>query len=217
MPKDPFLEPHAFVQVLYSLHTSRLFSSFPPPPSPAYFTYEAVRLIDRAYGKYRQSEAYKPHRVLLNKLDDLTTDLRTSASSGGGGGGGDAGRAAGAMGGGHANSHAHTAEATSDLSAFVRLVVAAGGKEGAASLRYLWTGRLVQLVEKRREKVGSDGEWDWERERERGRDKERERERDKDEVRNEGTDGKSTEDEGEAKRWRNGRRVQRKIESWTSG
>ena len=74
MPKDPFLEPHAFVQVLHSLHTSRLFSSFPPPPSPPYFTYEAVRLIDRAYGKYRQSEAYKPHRVLLNKLDDLTTE-----------------------------------------------------------------------------------------------------------------------------------------------
>ncbi|THH06359.1 hypothetical protein EW146_g9636, partial [Bondarzewia mesenterica] len=187
LPKDPFLESHAFVQVLNHMQSCRALAACPAIPSPPYFTYDVVRAIETAYSKFRQSEWNKPHRVLLSKLDDFTTDLRTSTATPDGGG-------PPALGG----SASHTIEATTDLNRFV-LVVLAGGKESIGSLRYLWTGRLAQLEEKRREKVGSDAE------------------REREEEKNERTDGKSTEDEGEFKGWKSGRRVQKKFESWTSG
>lgn len=179
------------------------------------------------------------HRVLLNKLDDFTTDLRTSTSSAVGGG-------IGSIGGGHGHGHhghghGHSSSyggsgsnaskdgygygygygysgyggqpvlrdssssrndvpiATGDMEQFVR-IVQASGKDGAASLRYLWSGRLAQLEKKRSERVMFEVE--------REKDEERDRER------NERSDGRSTEDESESRGW-TGRRVQRKIESWT--
>lgn len=182
------------------------------------------------------------HRVLLNKLDDFTTDLRTSTSSAVGGGIGSIG---GHGHGHHGHGHGHSSSyggsgsgaskdgygygygygyggyggqpvlrdssssrndvpiATGDMEQFVR-IVQASGKDGAASLRYLWSGRLAQLEKKRSERVMFEVE----------REKDDEKERERDKERNERSDGRSTEDESESRGW-TGRRVQRKIESWT--
>ncbi|KAI0771647.1 hypothetical protein BD413DRAFT_625156 [Trametes elegans] len=159
-----------------------------------FLTQALIEAIDSQYEKVRQSESYKVHRVLKNKLDDLATDLRTHASDSGG-------------------TTASTLGVTSDLSAFVRCVVTT--KDAPQSLRYLWTGRPGYAEKKRREKeaVWSDGERERE-ERERDRDGERDgatREREERDRDREPRSG----DEGEyVKPWSG--RMQRKIESWTA-
>ncbi|KAI0375656.1 hypothetical protein BV20DRAFT_1117203 [Pilatotrama ljubarskyi] len=168
-------------------------------PGPVFLTQALIELIESQYEKARQSESYKVHRVLKNKLDDLATDLRTHATDGG-------------------STTTNTLSVTADLSAFVRCVTST--KDAPQSLRYLWTGRPGHAEKKRREKeaVWSDGERDREeREKERdgerdaagkdGREKEdRDKERDK-ELRS-GDEGDSV------KPWSG--RVQRKIESWAA-
>ncbi|CDO75604.1 hypothetical protein BN946_scf184858.g44 [Trametes cinnabarina] len=187
VPKDPFLEPTAFVRVLgtflsskshphghsphshhhhHQSHPASPTHSSPIGPSAAaapsvstnsitvYLTQPLIESIEAQYEKVRQSESYKVHRVLKNKLDDLATDLRTHATD-------------------NINTGISTLSVTSDLSAFVRCVVST--KDAPQSLRYLWTGRPGYAEKKRREKEGlwSDGE----REREE-RDRENEGERD---------------------------------------
>ncbi|KAI0352939.1 hypothetical protein OH77DRAFT_1459472 [Trametes cingulata] len=166
---------------------------------PVYLTQALIESIESQYEKARQSESYKVHRVLKNKLDDLATDLRTHASDGG-------------------STTANTLSVTADLSAFVRCVTST--KDAPQSLRYLWTGRPGQAEKKRREKeaVWSDGE----RERE---EREKERDGEKDGA---GKDGREKEDRDKErdKEYRSGDegdfvkpwsgRVQRKIESWAA-
>ena len=152
-----------------------------------------IEAIELQYEKSRQSESYKVHRVLKNKLDDLAMDLRTHAVETGG-------------------TTATTLSITSDLAAFARCAVTS--KDAPQTLRYFWTGRPGYAEKKRREKeaVWSDGER--ERERDDG-EKERDGERDggsrdKDE-RDRDKETKSG-DEGE-RPWSD--RVQRKVERWT--
>ena len=105
-----------------------------------YLSQDLIQSIQSQYDKARQSESYKVHRVLKNKLDDLATDLRTHVSEG------STGPAATSL------------SVTSDLAAFARCAVTS--KDAPPSLRYLWTGRPGHAEKKRREKEPpwSDGE-----------------------------------------------------------
>ncbi|KAM5540531.1 hypothetical protein V8D89_005989 [Ganoderma adspersum] len=229
VPKDPFLEPTAFVKALSVFHSkthpqtshshlipppsptmplgsngsSSTASPAPPTPSSAFgsgnvvfLTPELIETIESHYGKSRQSDSYKVHRVLKNKLDDLATDLRTHVTENGGG------------------TNATTLSVTSDLAAIARCAVTS--KDAPQSLRYLWTGRPGHAENKRREKeaLWSDGERDRD-------DKDKDKDGEKDVLGKEGKDR----DERDRERDREARscdegdrpwsgRVQRKIESW---
>ena len=163
-----------------------------------FLTRGLIETIQSHYDKARQSESYKVHRVLKNKLDDLATDLRTHGTESGG-------------------STTTSLSVTSDLAAFARCAVTS--KDAPPSLRYLWTGRSGYAEKKRREKeqVWSDGERD-ERDKDKAGDKdgfwkdgrerdERHRDRDKDGQARSG-------DELPERLWSG--RMQRKIESWAA-
>jgi len=114
--------------------------------------------------------------VLKSKIGDLTTDLRTTHSQ---------------------NTSTSNVGTTSNLPAFVAGVLS-GGKDVSSSLRYLWSGRMLELRTLRGGGIGSDGE----------------REEDFETAR---LDGRSTDEEHEfpsGTHWSG--RVQRKIGSWTS-
>ncbi|KAA1466389.1 hypothetical protein DENSPDRAFT_831206 [Dentipellis sp. KUC8613] len=147
LPKDPFLEPQAMVQGVHSFCNARTSFSGTAYTKLSFVTLELLETVNAAYEKFRQSESYKVHRVLLNKLDDLTTDLRTASPLG--------------------NSSSQIPEPTTDLGLLVKIILS-HGKEATASLRYLWTGRPLLLARRRRERLGlaavSDAE-DEERER----------------------------------------------------
>ena len=229
VPKDPFLEPIAFVKALAAFYhktqSSSSHSHFLPPTSPTvpstsngssnsglpvpptlgssasppnavFLTQSLIESIESHYEKSRQSESYKVHRVLKNKLDDLATDLRTHATESGSG------------------TTATTLSVTTDLAAFARCAVVS--KDAPQSLRYLWTGRPGHAEKKRREKetVWSDGE----RERD---EKEKDKDGEKDALGKEGRDkdDRDRDRDREAKsgdEWDRpwGGRMQRKIESW---
>ncbi|KAI0068856.1 hypothetical protein BV25DRAFT_1792230 [Artomyces pyxidatus] len=96
----------------------------------------------------------------------------------------------------------HVTEATADVAAFIRFVEARAAKEGVPSLRWLWTGR-----KREKERVWSDGE-------EEGPGREKDRDRTGVEA-GPGEDLLTGED-GEYKVFGGrGKRVQKKIESWT--
>lgn len=152
-----------------------------------------IESIELQYEKSRQSESYKVHRVLKNKLDDLASDLRTHGTE-------------------SAGPTATLLNVTSDLAALARC--ATTSKDTPQSLRYFWTGRPGYAEKKRREKetVWSDGE----RERDDGdRDGEKDggirdgRERDE-RIKDKEREAKSG-DESE-RPWSD--RVQRKMEKW---
>lgn len=127
------------------------------------------------------------HKVLINKLDDLATDLRTNP---------EAHSRSGGWGGLWSNVFNNP---TTDLDALVRVVFLSGNsKESASSLRYLWTGRPEEVIRKRREKEILNGNEEREFEA---------REREKSQE-------KGTDDEGDlnSKPWSG--RVQRRIEAW---
>lgn len=105
---------------------------------------DVLNAIDTAYSKSRTTEPYKVHRVLLNKLDDLATDLRTSS--------------------GPKNIN------PTDVDQFVYFTETKAVKDGVPSLKYLWSGRADVLAAKRREWLWSYGEEDNGRDRE-GREK----------------------------------------------
>ena len=179
----------------------------PVTATPPTLTDAVLRRIDTVFDKVRSSESYKVHRVLLNKLDDITS-VTTSAFA--------SSSARGRGGREHAPSLSLTSlasavtgtsvdgaiEVTNDLAAFVLKVNLMRGKDGAPSLRYLWSGRLDQLDRAKAEAAGSDVEKD--------RDGVRER------SGGERSDGRSSdEEEGEglgALPWSG--RVHKKIEGW---
>ena len=114
--------------------------------------------------------------MLRSKIGDLTTDLRTTP--------------------GQAPS-APNVGTTSDLPTFVTGIMSAG-KDVSSSLRYLWSGRVLELQTRRGGGINSDGE----------------REEDLETLK---LDGRSTDEEHEfpsGTHWSG--RVQRKIGSWTS-
>lgn len=153
-----------------------------------FLTQSIVMATQIAYEKLKQNESYKVHRVLINKLDDLATDLRTTSNT--------------------PESTSRSGNTfstpTTDLGEFVKAAVLGGSaKDGAPSLRYLWTGRPEEVGKKRREKEFLSEPEDGDK-------------RDgKDRAGVGDKDVKSSEDEGELGRPWSGR-MQRKIESWTA-
>jgi len=185
-PKDPFIEPHALVSAFYAFQHNAKNSPNPSSEKSDFvpLTLSLFRAIETAYLKSRQTEPFKVHKVLLNKIDDLKTDLRTSGAERDG----DFGDGAG-MG-------QDMCTGTARLDVFVKSVLT-NRKEGASSVRWLWTARAEQAERKRRERVLSDTEKDAE---------------DKAAA---VADAKSTDDEGDevnAIPWSG--RMQKKIESW---
>ncbi|KAH9006999.1 hypothetical protein EDB86DRAFT_2869465 [Lactarius hatsudake] len=139
IPKDPFLDPERFLRAVSAFQDSRLYNSC--TTTQPFLTDDVLNAIDVAYSKSRTTEPYKVHRVLLNKLDDLTTDLRTSS--------------------GPANFN------PADIDQFIRFAETKAAKDGVHSLKYLWGGRADMLALKRKERLWSDGEDDGGRDRER--------------------------------------------------
>lgn len=103
-------------------------------------TDDVLNAIETAYSKSRTTEPYKVHRVLLNKLDDLTTDLRTSSGL--------------------------TNINPTDIDQFVGFAQTKAVKDGVPCLKYLWSGRADVLIIKRKDRPWSDGEDDNGRDRE---------------------------------------------------
>lgn len=172
VPKDPFMHPRRFTRVLATFVNQRLMTSPTSASSSAgptlcqhaYLNLALIKHIDAAYEKYRSSDAYKLHRVVLNTLDDLTSATTQAMSS--------------SKGVRHGQSMSLSLsskereadsllESTPDLASFVNRVGYLRGKDCGSSVRYLWTGKLEQLDRKRKESIWSDVEEDKERERER--------------------------------------------------
>jgi hypothetical protein len=137
IPKDPFLDPQSLLRAVSAFQDSHLSSSSSPP---TFLTDDVLDAIDTAYSKSRTTEPYKVHRVLLNKLDDLTTDLRTTPRP--------------------KNIN------PTDVDQFVFFAETKAVKDGVPSLKYLWGGRAETLAAKRKEQLWSDGEEDNGRDRE---------------------------------------------------
>lgn len=173
IPRDPFFEPAAFVHALNAFHNSR-HPTTTSTSTQEFATMTLIGALNTAHDRFKQTESFKVHRVLKNKLDDLTTDLRATPND-------------------HTGS-SHSIGATPDLNVFVKAVLS-DTKDGAVSLRYLWSGRPLDIHKRRNEKVQSDGEKDDEFDK------------------FERIDGKSTDDEPEY-HWSG--RMQRKIESWAA-
>ena len=126
--------PHHFVTSNVGMYST---SSIPTSTQTIFLTRPIIDSINAAYDKMKQNEGYKVHRVLINKLDDLATDLRTNPDNESTGRG--------------LFGWASSLGPTTDLTKFVK-VVSASSKDSAPSLRYLWTGRPTELAKKRREK-----------------------------------------------------------------
>jgi hypothetical protein len=81
VPKDPFLEPEALLSALSAFQHQGKAPPADAAPAPTYLTPALLHALDAAFDKGRQSEAYKVHKVLRSKLDDLATDLRADAAA----------------------------------------------------------------------------------------------------------------------------------------
>lgn len=244
VPKDPFLQPRQFSRALAAFVNQHLRQmSTPGLSSPqsdelgiaapmgfthvqhAYLNRVLLGRIDAAFAKQRSSDAYKVHRVLFSRLDDITTAttnaLATATSST------TRSRAAsqnvegpslqqvssGATSGAALSAKDRDVQSdlfdgTPDLSSFISRVVGARGRDTylAPSIRYLWSGRLDQYDQKRQE-----GRWaDAEKEREEDI---REREREKSDSDEDGLASVPSGGNSAFPRpW--GNRMQKKIESW---
>jgi hypothetical protein len=149
VPKDPFLEPQALLTALYAFHHHGKSGS----PDTAgvksdvvHLSYALLQAIDTAFEKSRHNEAYKVHKVLFNKLDDLATDLRSTTTEKAF----DSGSISGVG----------TASplGTRDIGTLAKVLLS-GGKDGAQSLSLLWAGKAVQL-DRRQKDIVSDAEDD---------------------------------------------------------
>lgn len=155
VPKDPFLEPQVFLAAITAFQTQAQGKVASPDPSnnkvdDTYLTLSLLQAIDAAFDKSKQNDAYKVHKMLRNKIDDITTDLRTAALD----------RSSDFSLSNPAVDELHSGFGTSNLKMFSRLIVSSG-KEGAPSLAWLWAGKTGQLDQRKREmQVISDGEVD---------------------------------------------------------
>lgn len=199
IPKDPFLQPRRFVRALAQFVNQRITQYTKSPGSAsvichhAYFNFKLIEDIDRAFEKYRSSDAHRLHRVVFNKLDDFTSATSNAMTS-----------SAKGLRHGRSLSLSMTSKdaesllvCTTDLAMFVNKIMSVRSKDCSQSLRYLWSGRLEALERRRIESVWSDAE----------EEREKEREREKSE----------SEDDGDLLAgvlpWSN--KVQKKIENWT--
>ncbi|KIJ56680.1 hypothetical protein M422DRAFT_22838 [Sphaerobolus stellatus SS14] len=121
-PKDPFQEPQAFMHTVAAFNTQaqKIQPKF-SPTNPSWLCSESVKFINDSYdrSKARGSE-YSVHRMLLSKFDGITTDLNLRS--------------------GDSTFTGHVYP-TSDLAAFVQMMINAGSKDVVESLKALWTGK----------------------------------------------------------------------------
>jgi hypothetical protein len=143
IPGDPFLDPQHFLVAVSAFQGPRV-SGSPSSIIQPFLTDDVLKAIKTAYSKSRTTEPYKVHRVLLNKLDDLTTDLRTSS--------------------GPININ------PTDIDQFIHFAENKAMKDGVPCLKYLWSGRAEIIAMKRKDWLWSDEEEDNGRDRE-GREK----------------------------------------------
>ncbi|KAL5530150.1 hypothetical protein ACEPAF_6407 [Sanghuangporus sanghuang] len=169
VPKDPFFQPRQFTRCLAAFVNQRLAQAPSPTSTPcpavnhAYLNLTLIKVIDSAYDKYRSTEPYKLHRVVLNKIDDFTSATQSAMSS--------------SRDASHSRSMSLSlskdreaevlVECTSDLANFVNRIDFLHKKDYGASIRYLWTGKFDQLERKKQESLQDDMDEDKERERER--------------------------------------------------
>jgi hypothetical protein len=145
IPGDPFLDPQHFLMAVCAFQGARVSGSGSPSSiTRPFLTDDVLKAIKTAYSKSRTTEPYKVHRVLLNKLDDLTTDLRTSS--------------------GPININ------PTDIDQFIHFAENKAVKDGVPCLKYLWSGRAEIIAMKRKDWLWSDEEEDNARDRE-GREK----------------------------------------------
>lgn len=184
----------------------------------AYLNVALILRIDAAFEKHRATEAYKVHRVLFAKLDDITSatshalatatarSRQTSTSAGAQTSMSPQASVASPSGGGskERDGEKELVDGTTDLASFVSRALGARGKDSFSvpCVRYLWSGKLDQLEIKRLEGLWADTEKEREEEL-------RERERDRDRFDSDDELGAMA---GPGAGWSN--KVQRKIESW---
>ncbi|KAI5124996.1 hypothetical protein M0805_007420 [Coniferiporia weirii] len=171
VPKDPFLHPRRFTRSLAQFVNQRINQNQATTPSGptichhAYLNLTLIKHIDLAYDKYRSSDAYKLHRVVLNKLDDFTSATTSAMTSSKGGI--RHGRSLSLSLSSKERDAESLLDGTSDLATFVTKMGLLRGKDCPSSVRCLWTGRFDTLERKRQDCIWSDAEEEKDRERER--------------------------------------------------
>jgi hypothetical protein len=120
-----------FMHTVSAFHAQKL-TSFPTPLQGC-LSLEAVECINDSYDRIKARGAeYRVPRMILHKIDDITTDLNLRGSLD--------------------SSFMGHVYATADLAGFVQMMVNAGNKDVVESLKALWTGK-----QPRRKKAKKDG------------------------------------------------------------
>ena len=121
-----------FMQTVSALQTQRLSPTFTTPLLGC-LTLEAVESINQACDRIKaRGTEYRVPRMILHKIDDITTDLNLRGSLD--------------------SSFMGHVYPTADLAGFVQMMVNAGSRDAVESLKSLWTGKL-----RRRKKAKKDG------------------------------------------------------------
>lgn len=125
-----------FMHIVSAFQAQKLSSSLPAVPQGC-LSLETVQCINEAYDRVKSRGAeYRVPRMILHKIDDITTDLNLRGSLD--------------------SSFMGHVYATADLAGFVQMMVNAGNKDAIESLKALWTGK--QLRRKKAKKDGLDEE-----------------------------------------------------------
>ena len=119
-----------------ALQAQKLSQPF-PTPSPGCLSLAAVECINDAYNRSKaRGPEYRVPRMILHKIDDITTDLNLRGSVD--------------------SSFIGHVYATADLAGFVQMMVNAGSKDGVESLKALWTGKPLRRKKARRDGLDED-------------------------------------------------------------
>ncbi|GJJ07467.1 hypothetical protein Clacol_001669 [Clathrus columnatus] len=125
VPKDPFRDLQSFMQTVMTVKAQKA-----QPQASPFLSLEIIEAINNMYDRSKsKGSEYRVPRIILNKLDDITTDLNLR----------------------HDSSFSTPIYATADLANFVGIIVGAGPKDTVGSLKALWTGKS------KRRKAKKDG------------------------------------------------------------
>lgn len=126
VPKDPFCNLNEFLQAVNVVRSQKAVShAFPNSP---FLSLEVIEMINNLYDRSKsKGSEYRVPRIILNKLDDITTDLNFRPDA----------------------SFTTSVYPTADLVAFVRMVINSGPKDTVGSLKALWTGKSKQRKTKK--------------------------------------------------------------------
>lgn len=132
-PKDPFQDPVGFMHAVTALHLQHL-----SPPgtntSSGFLTLDTVEYINETFEK--RAPDYRVPRMILGKLDEITTELNLRGPVDP-----------------YATGHVY---ATADLAGFVQMMLGASNRDAVESLKALWTGKLPHPQRKKARKDGAD-------------------------------------------------------------